>query len=227
MAYTIVASPKPNTVVTYSYLTQIANDMNIFSVHDHSGSLGEGSATIVSPCSTGISASLLYRDELFGTGMNTFGGNGQGFVYIKQLYVYNTCLLRKISDAVYIQPASWMPTNSEWGVGQAAPSLFPVAGGGFRTTHYLRPGTYVVDVYFMAAPSHGVMTVETAGSVVIMEADTYTATTPSLLGKATGSFYNAGSTPVYIDWFISTSINPASTGCFLRIATFSFRWQGS
>lgn len=157
MTYAIPASLIPNTVLTYSYLSTIANDFNILSVHDHSGSLGEGASLLYSGSSaSSVSGSLSYRVECGPAGIPDNGFYSAAYpVRVGNVYAEFT----GGNAAFYAKSSSFLPRGSEWGI--------TASNRGARFWHYLYPGTYELDVYYVLATSHGSVRIQDSASNLI------------------------------------------------------------
>ena len=214
MAYTTIASLVNGRVMTASYLNDIAANFNTLSLHNHSGSLGEGNSTIVAG-SGNISGSLSYRTETFGSGSSVFN---------PALNINYQDGFPDVSRSFQLK-SSCLPRGIEWGFGGTGAST-PGSGMYIKHGHYLQTGSYIFDIYYLTGPSSGVATILVDNtSVVILELDLYGSTASSQ--KASGSFYNNGSSLIIINFVVSSSKNASSTGCRLGLGPYSIRWSGN
>lgn len=156
MSYSIPASLISNTVLTYSYLSDIADDFGVLSVHNHSGSLGEGASVLYSASqSSDVTGCLMYRVERGPAGVpdngfiSSFSNNAPA--NFSGRFTGGTTAMDAISS-------SYLPRGSKWIVH---------VGRGFEYYNYLYPGTYILDVYYVIATSHGDTRVQNSSSTLI------------------------------------------------------------
>lgn len=62
MAYVTLPSLSANQVITASYMNQLANNIRVIGLHDHSGSAGEGNVNVTVAASAG--SPYVYRQEI-------------------------------------------------------------------------------------------------------------------------------------------------------------------
>jgi len=216
MTYTIPASMISNTVFRATCIGTIIDDLNHLSVHNHSGSLGEGASLLQSAsAASSVSGSAVYRVEgMFRAA--TGGANSQN--------TYFPCTPTGPSSAFgngfqMVQQAE-VPRTGVW----TAPC--PLAGVGVSACFNLVNGTYTLDQYYVTSPSGIVINVSHNSSAIIAIIDTYAAGA-STLGKSSASFAVSSSSFTIIEWKISTSKNPAAGSTVGYLGAFCIRWTGS
>lgn len=215
MSYAIPASLVSNTVLSYSYMSVIANDFNILSVHDHSGSLGEGASLLYSGSSaSAVSGSLSYRVECGPAGLPT-GGIYSNFP-LRVGNLYGEIIGAMTLFATYATSSSTLPRGSDWGMAGSPTNR------GIRFWHYLYPGTYELDFYYSLATSHGSLRIQDTASNLITAINCCIAAGASQLAMATASLVvPIGTIPYKIEW-----INTHSAS-FVKLSAFSLRWIAS
>lgn len=217
MSYATPASLVSNTILSSTYMNTIMGDLNVLGVHNHSGSLGEGSATL-NVSSGSISGSLLFRYEPVMSGATAT-------TYYPRVTWYRAGASTGVTTSTfYTCPSGQLPSGGEWGFAGITGS--PVmAYDGLRVIYYLALGTYRFDMYYLTSPSGGVITVKDTACVVVGEIDTYSASASVM--KFSGSFSNSGCNPITHIMEVSASKNPSSAGCRISSGPISIRWTGS
>lgn len=229
MSYEIAASLISNRVLQESYLDTIAQNLAVLGVHNHSGSLGEGSNQL-SFSSCNVSGSLTYRYEYkkpivggagySSTDLTPFGGwvdaattpgqFGSGSeVFVSQ----STCPIPGLVDSI--------------GFGYQSLSTFTTCPNvGMRWNLYIQPGTYSFKLYYWKTPCGGTIRLTDQSSVIWNETNTYNATYASAM--ITSSFYNSGSVPYKLELKTGAS-RSASAGGFntLTFGSYMVEWTGS
>ena len=218
MAYTLPASLVSNTVLTTTTLGIIVDNFSILSLHNHSGSLGEGN-NILAAASGDIGGSLLYRTTVFPHDKDTVPAT-----FRLRNYVYsNGASDDELGNNFNIANNLPMPI-SVWQITACAGS--PVASGiGLVTENYLQTGSYDFTLYYFSSPSGGTLRINSNGSTLISEVDTYQSA--SSLKRFTTSFYNGGSIPILLGFYIAASKNVSAATCFLYLGPYCLQWTGA